>query len=125
MKPQADGGVVATDSGGEQIGLVLAGRGARGAYEVGALSVLLPALEAQGERVSVIIGTSAGALNGAERVFSRAWAAFPRIEGLREVEVAAYDPRLCGVIRPQSGEQDVGKPDIRVLREFDFSCVDA
>ena len=32
--------------GEERVGLVLAGGGARGAYEVGALSVLLPALEA-------------------------------------------------------------------------------
>jgi NTE family protein len=32
------------------VGLVLAGGGARGAYELGVLSVLLPALEARGER---------------------------------------------------------------------------
>ena len=36
-----------------EIGLVLPGGGARGAYEVGALSVLLPALEARGERHTV------------------------------------------------------------------------
>jgi enoyl-CoA hydratase/carnithine racemase len=35
-----------------EIGLVLPGGGARGAYEVGALSVLLPALEARGEELS-------------------------------------------------------------------------
>jgi NTE family protein len=46
------------------IGLVLAGGGARGAYEAGALSVLLPRLEERGERVEVIVGTSVGALNG-------------------------------------------------------------
>ena len=45
------------------IALVLAGGGARGAYEIGALSVLLPALEKRGERVSIVVGTSAGALN--------------------------------------------------------------
>jgi NTE family protein len=47
------------------VGLVLAGGGARGAYELGALSVLLPALEARGERPRVIVGTSVGALNAA------------------------------------------------------------
>jgi len=47
------------------IGLVLPGGGARGAYEAGALSILLPALEARGERVSVVCGTSVGAINAA------------------------------------------------------------
>jgi NTE family protein len=47
----------------ERVGLVLAGGGARGAYEVGALSVLLPALEARGERPTVLVGTSVGAIN--------------------------------------------------------------
>ncbi len=48
-----------------QIGIVLAGGGVRGAYEVGVLSALAPALEARGERPRVIVGTSVGALNGA------------------------------------------------------------
>ena len=47
------------------IGLVLAGGGARGAYEIGALAELAPALEARGERVEIVVGTSAGALNAA------------------------------------------------------------
>ena len=48
----------------ESIGVVLAGGGARGAYEVGALSVLLPWLEEKhGQRPDVIVGTSVGALN--------------------------------------------------------------
>jgi NTE family protein len=47
------------------VGLVLAGGGARGAYEVGALAELAPALEARGERVEIVVGTSAGALNAA------------------------------------------------------------
>lgn len=42
---------------------MLGGGGARGAYEAGAVSVLLPALEARGERPSMIFGTSAGAIN--------------------------------------------------------------
>jgi NTE family protein len=45
------------------VAAVLPGGGARGAYEAGALSVLLPALEARGERVSVWCGTSVGAIN--------------------------------------------------------------
>src|ERR1700731_3600472 len=49
----------------ERIALVLAGGGARGAYEVGALSALAPALAARGERVEIVVGTSIGALNGA------------------------------------------------------------
>ena len=50
----------------ESIGLVLAGGGARGAYEVGVLSVLLPWLERRhGQRPDVIVGTSVGALNTA------------------------------------------------------------
>lgn len=46
------------------IGVVLPGGGSRGAYEAGALSVLLPALEERGERVSIYCGTSVGAING-------------------------------------------------------------
>ena len=50
----------------QSIGLVLAGGGARGAYEIGALSVLLPWLETRhGQRPDIIVGTSVGALNAA------------------------------------------------------------
>lgn len=49
----------------ESIALVLAGGGARGAYEVGVLSVLLPWLEEEhGCRPDLIVGTSVGALTG-------------------------------------------------------------
>ncbi len=44
---------------------MLAGGGARGAYEVGALAALAPALTARGETPDIIVGTSIGALNGA------------------------------------------------------------
>jgi NTE family protein len=44
------------------VALVLAGGGARGAYEVGALSVLLPQLPAD-ERPQILLGTSVGAVN--------------------------------------------------------------
>jgi NTE family protein len=46
-----------------KVGLVLAGGGARGAYEAGALSTLLPYLEKRGERPGIVLGTSIGALN--------------------------------------------------------------
>jgi len=45
------------------VGLVLGGGGARGAYEAGVLSVLLPLLEERDEGPRILIGTSAGALN--------------------------------------------------------------
>ena len=44
-------------------GLVLAGGGARGAYEAGALSELLPVLERRGQRPRIITGASVGAIN--------------------------------------------------------------
>jgi NTE family protein len=43
---------------------VLAGGGARGAYEIGALSELLPALPGP-ERPQIVVGTSVGAINAA------------------------------------------------------------
>ena len=48
----------------QSIALVLAGGGARGAYEAGALSVLLPALPVR-QRPNLIVGASVGAVNGA------------------------------------------------------------
>jgi NTE family protein len=48
-----------------RIGLVLSGGGARGAYEAGAMSALAPALAERGERPSIYIGTSVGAVNAA------------------------------------------------------------
>jgi NTE family protein len=52
-------------AGTPSIAVVLPGGGSRGAYEAGALAVLLPALERRGERVSIYCGTSVGAINGA------------------------------------------------------------
>lgn len=42
---------------------MLSGGGARGAYEAGALQVLLPELEKRGQRPGIVLGTSIGALN--------------------------------------------------------------
>lgn len=50
---------------GRRIAIVLPGGGARGAYEAGALSAILPALEARGERATIFCGTSVGAINAA------------------------------------------------------------
>jgi NTE family protein len=50
-------------AGRGRVGLVLAGRGARGAYALGALSVLLPLLRDRGELPRILTGTSAGAIN--------------------------------------------------------------
>jgi NTE family protein len=47
----------------ERVAIVAAGAGARGAYEAGALSVLLPELWRRGQRPTVFVGTSAGAIN--------------------------------------------------------------
>jgi NTE family protein len=46
-----------------RVAVVLPGGGARGAYEIGALSVMLPALAARGEQVEIWCGTSVGAIN--------------------------------------------------------------
>ena len=48
-----------------RVALVLSGGGARGAYEAGALSVLIPALERRGETPTVFVGSSVGAINAA------------------------------------------------------------
>jgi len=48
-----------------RVAVVLPGGGTRGAYEAGALSVLLPALHARGERIDIVCGTSVGAINAA------------------------------------------------------------
>jgi NTE family protein len=45
-----------------QVALVLDAGGARSAYQVGALEILLPALAERGHRPRVLVGTSAGAL---------------------------------------------------------------
>src|SRR5690349_25148830 len=45
-----------------RVALVLDAGGARSAYQVGALEVLLPALAERGTRPGTLLGTSAGAL---------------------------------------------------------------
>jgi NTE family protein len=48
-----------------KVGIVLSGGGAKGAFEVGALSVLLPYLKRHKHELVAISGTSIGAFNGA------------------------------------------------------------
>jgi NTE family protein len=66
----------------DRVGTVLSGGGARGAYEAGAVSILAPALEARGERPSLFIGTSVGAINAAYLAASRHLPAEEQAAGL-------------------------------------------
>jgi NTE family protein len=50
---------------GGRVAVVLPGGGVRGAYEIGALSVLLPVLAERGESPTIVCGTSVGAINAA------------------------------------------------------------
>jgi NTE family protein len=82
------------------VAVILPGGGARGAYEIGALSVLLPALEARGERVSVYCGTSVGAIN------ATTLAAVAHLPAEEQVSVALQrwrDLRKGDVIAPIAG----------------------
>lgn len=88
----------------ERLAIVLPGGGARGAYEVGALSVLLPELEARGEKVDIICGTSVGAINAAHLAAmahlpaaEQAQRAVERWEGIRRTDVIA---RIVGPRAP-------------------------
>jgi len=61
-QPQAGDPAERADRGTDRVALVLEAGGARSAYQVGALEVLLPELSRRGQRPTVLIGTSAGAL---------------------------------------------------------------
>jgi NTE family protein len=66
----------------ERTAIVLAGGGARGAYEAGALSLLLPELERRGQRPTVFVGTSVGAINAAVLAATRHLSAEESADGL-------------------------------------------
>ncbi len=50
--------------GTSKIGLVLSGGGSRAAYQVGDLKALLPYIDEKDEPISVVVGSSIGAVNG-------------------------------------------------------------
>lgn len=77
--------------------LVLAGGGARGAYEAGALSVILPELDRRGERPTTYVGTSVGAINAAALASNQHLAASEQVEIVLELWRAM---RKGDVIRP-------------------------
>jgi predicted acylesterase/phospholipase RssA len=52
-----------SDLSPRRVAVVVAGSDARGRYEAGVLSVLLPRLEAAGAVPTLFVGTSAGAIN--------------------------------------------------------------
>ncbi|HWT91410.1 MAG TPA: patatin-like phospholipase family protein [Solirubrobacteraceae bacterium] len=85
-----------TTRSASRVALVLPGGGARGAYEAGALSVLLPALEARGERVSIVCGTSVGAINAA---VVGSLADRPAEEAAREIVARWLEMRRGDVLR--------------------------
>ncbi|MCW3040866.1 MAG: Patatin [Solirubrobacterales bacterium] len=93
---------MADDAGATRpkIAIVLPGGGARGAYEAGALSVLLPALEARGEQITIACGTSVGAINAA---FLGSLADRPAAEQAQIVLARWREMRKGDVIRPIIG----------------------
>jgi len=89
-----------------RIGLVLSGGGARGAYEAGVMSVLAPALAARGERASIYIGTSVGAVNAAYMAASEHLPADEAHEGgLRRWREAVADGLRARGFRIHGDEQ--------------------
>lgn len=113
----------------ERTAIVLPGGGARGAYEVGALSVLLPELEARGEKVDLVCGTSVGAINAAHLasmahlpVAEQVERGVARWEGIRRTDVIA---RIVGPRAPLSIARLVGDvlgvPGVRFGSALDAS----
>jgi NTE family protein len=90
----------------EQIALVLAGGGARGAYEAGALAALAPALAARGQTPTIVVGTSIGALNGS---FLAARAHEP-FETATAAAVAMWrELGWCDALRPLASLPELGR----------------
>lgn len=88
------------------VGLVLSGGGARGAYEIGVLSVLAPVLEARGERPSILVGTSAGAINA---VLLAAHAHLPFADAVSAVAEVWCSTRYEDVLGPLISVAELGR----------------
>jgi NTE family protein len=91
------------------VALVLAGGGARGAYEIGVLSELLPELERRGESPRIVVGTSVGAFSAA---FLAANAHRPVADMMSEAERFWTDQRWTDVLRPVTSPRGL----LRLLR---------
>jgi NTE family protein len=89
-----------------EVGLVLAGGGARGAYEAGALATLLPYLEQRGERPGVVLGTSIGALNGS---FLAATAHVTAAESLDSLIELWRDVQFSDIVGPVVSPRELGR----------------
>ena|SRR5215218_5108644 len=87
------------------VGLVLAGGGARGAYEMGALSELLPALPTQ-DQPRILVGTSVGALNCA---YLAATADLPLDERLEKATAFWEDIGWEQVLEPLFSNEELGR----------------
>ena len=85
---------------------MLAGGGARGAYEAGALAALAPALSESDQTPDIIVGTSIGALNGS-------FLAARAHEPLETAAAAARDMWLeldwCDALRPLASPSELGR----------------
>jgi NTE family protein len=116
-----------------RVGLVLAGGGARGAYEAGVLSVLLPALEDRGERPTVLVGSSVGAINVAFLAGSQHLRAREAAEGLverwRRVDIdEVVRPLLRDQLPRQIGRAlggALGVPGVRLSSVLDPAPINA
>jgi NTE family protein len=91
---------------------VLSGGGARGAYEAGAMAVLLPYLTKRGERPGIVLGTSIGALNAGHLA---ATAHLPMHESLDRLLKIWRDVQLSDVIGPLVSPREAWRVAMYIL----------